>query len=242
MEPMSRMQRDYYLVFRLTPEALAEEIEAAYQRLISELPPDLSGRGSDQLLALQEAYSVLSDPMRRPVYDRKAKEFPFRRADATWAGGDLIAAMHSAEPLTAEPVSPLEEISLLRSFQTFVPSAREIFDRLWSNFELVTRPKAEGLESLTVEVTLAPKQVLKGGQIRILVPARVICPACRGRGSVGTYQCWRCEGHGALTGEYPVNVSYPAGLEQDYIVRLSLDRFGIENFYLTVWIRPSEAI
>jgi molecular chaperone DnaJ len=106
----------------------------------------------------------------------------------------------------------------------------------------VTRPKAERLESLTVEVTLAPKQVFKGGQIRILVPARVICPACRGRGSVGTYRCWRCEGHGALTGEYPVNVSYPAGLEQDYIVRLSLDRFGIENFYLTVWIRPSEAI
>ena len=82
-------------------------------------------------------------------------------------------------------MSRLEEISLLRSFQTFVPSASEIFDRLWSNFELVrTRPKAERLESLTVEVTLAPKQVLKGGQIRILVPARVICPACRGRGSV----------------------------------------------------------
>ena len=202
-----------------------------------------SGLGSDQFLELQEAYPVLSDPMRRAVYDRKAKEFPVRRADATWAGEDLIAAMHSAEPLTpAQPVSRLEEISLLRSFQTFVPSASEIFDRLWSNFELVTRPKAERLESLTVEVTLAPKQVLKGGQIRILVPARVICPACRGRGSVGTYRCWRCEGHGALTGEYPVNVSYPAGLEQDYIVRLSLDRFGIENFYLTVWIRPSEAI
>jgi molecular chaperone DnaJ len=243
MEAMSRMQRDYYLVFRLTPEALAEEIEAAYQRLIFELPPYLSGLGSDQFLELQEAYSVLSDPMRRAVYDRKAKEFPVRPADAMWAGEDLIAAMHSAEPLTpAQPVSRLEEISLLRSFQTFVPSASEIFDRLWSNFELVTRPKAERLESLTVEVTLAPKQVLKGGQIRILVPARAICPACRGRGSVGTYQCWRCEGHGALTGEYPVNVSYPAGLEQDYIVRLSLDRFGIENFYLTVWIRPSEAI
>jgi DnaJ-class molecular chaperone len=232
MEPMSRMQRDYYLVFRLTPEALAEEIEAAYRRLIFKLPPYLSGLGSDQFLELQEAYSVLSDPMRRAVYDRKAKEFPVRPADAT-----------SAETLTpAQPVSRLEEISLLRSFQTFVPSASEIFDRLWSNFELVTRPKAERLESLTVEVTLAPKQVLKGGQIRILVPARAICPACRGRGSVGTYQCWRCEGHGALTGEYPVNVSYPAGLEQDYIVRLSLDRFGIENFYLTVWIRPSEAI
>jgi curved DNA-binding protein CbpA len=111
MEPMSRMQRDYYLVFRLTPEALAEEIEAAYQRLIFELPPYLSGLGIDQFLELQEAYSVLSDPMRRAVYDRKAKEFPVRRADATWAGEDLIAAMHSAEPLSpAQPVSRLEEI------------------------------------------------------------------------------------------------------------------------------------
>lgn len=42
--------------------------------------------------------------------------------------------------------------------------------------------------------------------------------------------------------EYPVMVNYPAGLQQDYIVRLSLDRFGIGNFYLTVRFRPSEAI
>jgi len=45
-----------------------------------------------------------------------------------------------------------------------------------------------------------------------------------------------------LMDEYPVMVSYPAGLQQDYIVRLSLDRFGIENFYLTVRFRPTEAI
>ena len=51
-----------------------------------------------------------------------------------------------------------------------------------SNFKLTRPVKAERLESLTVEVNLAPKQVLKGGQIRILLPARVICPACRGRG------------------------------------------------------------
>ena len=94
MEPMSYMQRDYYLVLRLTSGALAEEIEAAYQRLIFELAPYLSGLGSDQFLELQEAYSVLSDPMRRAVYDRKAKEFQVRRADARWAGEDLIAAMH----------------------------------------------------------------------------------------------------------------------------------------------------
>jgi hypothetical protein len=44
-----------------------------------------------------------------------------------------------------------------------------------------------------------------------------------------------------LTVEYPVAVSYPAGLQQDhYMVRLPLGRFCIESFYLTVRFRPSE--
>jgi hypothetical protein len=37
-------------------------------------------------------------------------------------------------------------------------------------------------------------------------------------------------------------VSYPAGLQQDYMVRLPLNRFGIENFYLAVRCRPTKAI
>ena len=240
---MSCMKKDYYLILGLTPEATAEEIRSAYRRLAIELHPDLSGFGSDQFLELQEAYSVLSDPMRRAVYDREAEEIPVRRTDVARPAETVIARRHSAEPLTpVQPVGGFEDISLLRSFETFVQSFSELFERLWSNFELVSRPKAERLESLAVDVTLSPQEAFVGGQMRILVPARVICPACRGRGSVGPYQCWRCEGHGALTDEYPVTVSYPAGLQQDYIVRLPLDRFGIENFYLTVRFRPTEAI
>jgi curved DNA-binding protein CbpA len=75
------MKKDYYLILRLTPEATAEEIRSAYRRLAIELHPDLSRIGSDQFLELQEAYSVLSDPMRRPVYDREAEEIPVRRTD-----------------------------------------------------------------------------------------------------------------------------------------------------------------
>lgn len=237
------MKKDYYLILRLTPEATAEEIRSAYRRLAIELHPDLSGFGSDQFLELQEAYSVLSDPMRRAVYDREAGEIPVRRTDVARPTETLIVRRHSAEPLSpVQPRKGLEEISLLKSFETFLPSFSEMFDRLWSNFELVTRPKAERLESLTVDVPLSPRQAFMGGHMRILVPARVICPACRGRGHVGPYECSRCEGHGALRDEYPVTVRYPAGLQQDYIVRLPLDGFGIENFYLTVRFRRTEAI
>ena len=117
-----------------------------------------------------------------------------------------------------------------------------MFDRLWSNFESVTRAKTERLESAIVDVPLSSRQAFIGGQMRILVPFRTICPACHGRGHLGPYQCSRCDGYGALEIEYPVTVSYPAGLQQDYVVRLLIDDFGSENFYLTVRFRPGAAI
>jgi molecular chaperone DnaJ len=106
----------------------------------------------------------------------------------------------------------------------------------------VTRPKAERLESLSVDVPLSPQQAFEGGAVRILVPARLVCPACRGQGSVGPYECSHCEGHGAVTREYPVTVAYPAGLQEDHIVRLPLNRFRIQNFYLTVRFRLTNGV
>jgi HSP20 family molecular chaperone IbpA len=159
------MKKDYYLILRLTPEATAEEIRSAYRRLAIELHPDLSGFGSDPFLELQEAYSVLSDPMRRAIYDREAQEIPIRRTNATRPTEIVIRRRHSAEPLTpVRSVRGFEEISLLGSFETFHPSFREMFDRLWSNFELVTRPKAERLENLTVDVPLSPDRRLRAGR------------------------------------------------------------------------------
>ena len=240
---MSCMRKNYYLILRLAPDATMDQIQSAYRRRALELHPDLSGYGSDQFLELQEAYDVLSDPARREIYDREAEEIPIRRMEAARPSETLILRRHRGEPLTtAQLAARFDDISLFRSFETFSPSLDEMFERLWSNFDLVTRPKAERIESLSVDVPLSPQQAFAGGGVRILVPARLVCPTCRGQGSVGPYECSHCEGRGTVTGEYPVTVAYPAGLQQDYIVRLPLDRFGIQNFYLTVRFRPTDAI
>ncbi len=239
----SCMKKDYYLVLHLTPEATTEEIRSAYRRRALELHPDESAFGSDPFLELQEAYAVLSDPTRRSRYDRKTETIPVHYADPAQHKTTRAGRGYSPEALTAvQPASGFEDVALFRSFETFSPSFEEIFERLWSNFDLLTRPKEERLESLTVDVPLSSEEAFAGGAVRIMVPARAICPACRGKGTVGPYECWRCEGHGALTGEYPVMVSYPAGLQDDYTVRLSLDRLGIENFYLIVRFRTTAAV
>ncbi|MBV8900359.1 MAG: J domain-containing protein [Verrucomicrobia bacterium] len=236
------MEKDYYLILRLTSKATADEIRSAYHRRALEVHPDVSGADSAPFLEVQEAYTVLSDPARRAVYDRMADEIPIRRSAAAAPAGDVILRRR-AEPLVpGRPAGSVEEVPLFRSFETYSPSLEEIFERLWSNYTLRARPKAERVEGLNVEVLLSPRQAFEGGAVRLMVPARVTCPACGGGGNVGPYECLHCEGHGMLTGEYPVTVNYPAGLQGDYIARIPLDRFGIHNFHLSVWFRPAEAI
>ncbi|MBV8378370.1 MAG: J domain-containing protein [Verrucomicrobia bacterium] len=229
------MKKDYYLILRLAPQATAKEIQSAYRRRASEIHPDVSGSNSDQFLELQEAYSVLSDPSQRAAYDREAQEIPIRRIDAPRPAPTMIRRRHSAEPLI-----PVQPPSFLRSFETFLPSFIQEVDRLWGNFGSGGRPGTERLGSLVMEVPLSSRQAFAGGQVHVLVPFRATCPGCAGRGHVGLYQCSRCEGYGTLRDEYPVTVSYPAGLQQDYAVRMLLEDFSDENFYLIVRFRVAE--
>jgi DnaJ-class molecular chaperone len=154
----------------------------------------------------------------------------------------MVTERPKGEPFRPiEPASGFQEVSLEQSFETCRPSFDELFDRLWSNFEDVNRRNSQGVESLTVEVLLSPDEAAHGGQVRVWIPTRATCSACGGRGSVELYECWRCEGRGALTTEFPLDLDYPAGLRDGYAVRIPLTRFGVENLHLTVLFRVSES-
>lgn len=234
------MAKNYYMILGVSVDASPEDIKAAFRRRAMELHPDRSGMGSGPFQEVQEAYGVLGDPERRRRYDRRTRS----RRQATRRSGPV------PEPLVPERsggeiICPAEEgrgfrdVSLAESFEVYHPSYDELFDRFWSNFEAATRPKAERLESLTVEVVIDPDEAREGGDVRVWVPARVTCSACGGRGAVGPYECWQCEGRGILTSEYPVTLEYPAGVRDGYAMRVPLTSFGVDNFYLTVLLRVS---
>jgi molecular chaperone DnaJ len=146
---------------------------------------------------------VLSDPVRRSRYDRSVQESRARRAREV---PEPTRARHeeAIEPLIPEegPVD-LGAASLTRSFHSYRPGVEELFDRIWSNFTLRTRPKAETVQNLTAVINLTPTQAFCGGHVRIEVPAQLRCPTCWGRGGVDPYECWRCGGEGVLTGSTP---------------------------------------
>ena len=236
------MRKDYYVILGIASDATLEEVKSAFRRRAMELHPDTSGLESGPFLEVQEAYGVLSDPERRRRYDRRTVPIVTRRRPWGPAAEPMVRAQPKAEPLrAADSANGFREVPLNERFAWQSPSFDELFDRLWSNFDSFSRPKSEGLESLTVEVVLAAKEARLGGRVQVNIPARATCPACGGSGAVGFYECWRCEGHGSLTAEYPVLVRYPPGTHDGHAVQFPLNRFGIDNLYLTVLFRVTGA-
>jgi len=131
-------------------------------------------------------------------------------------------------------VTDIDNISLVRSFQSFTPSFDEIFDWLWNNYSTFHYPKSGSVQNLTIEVPLSSEQALLGGNVRVMVPVRAICKTCRGNGNVGPYECTHCAGEGAVIREVPVVVAFQPGQKRNQAVMIPLDRYGIRNLHLTV--------
>ncbi len=236
------MPKNYYFILGVTGDASAEDIKAAFRRRAMELHPDRSGLASGPFLDAQEAYSVLSDAARRRRYDRQFRAMSAVAQRRGPSPEPLVQARPGPEPLRpVEPARGFREIRPLESFETYTPSFDEVSERFWSNFWPFSRPKAERLESLTMEVVLDPEEARFGSRARVKFPARTRCAECGGHGSVGIYECWHCEGRGALMTEYPVEVSVPPGTRDGDAVSIPLTQFGIGNFFLTLLFRVSAA-
>ncbi len=234
--------KNYYQILSVESDATMEQIRAAYLRQAEDLQPDCYGQDIGPFNDIQEAYAVLSDPALRLAYDEMLhRSFAGSSRPGSASAESLFWSKPAPEPLIpTQEQADLGELSLTRSFVSFSPSFDELFDRLWRNFSLV-RPKVERLRSLNVEIRISPKEAFHGGRVRLLVPARLRCQVCQGRGGIEFYTCWKCNGAGAVQGEYPVILTFPPGVVNNCVVEVPLDRFGISNFYLRAIFRVSES-
>ena len=83
--------KDYYRIMGLQPAATLAEIRGAYRKKASALHPDRNPSEKAHLAfqEMQEAYEVLSDPIRRRGYDdnrrRSLIEHPIETAREIWS-------------------------------------------------------------------------------------------------------------------------------------------------------------
>ena len=232
---------NFYVILGIDSDASMAEIKDAYRKLVLKYHPDHFGDDSSPFLKIQEAYQVLSNPELKRKYDQSLRGRKSRvRMTRSRRPGSYS---QQPEPLIPEnrSVEP-EPISLSQSFDTYSPSFDEIIDRFFTNFGHRFQQKSERTNELRIEVTISPQQAASGGSVRVLIPARILCPLCHGTGFVGFWECHKCLTIGFIDTELPLIVSYPAGIKTTLNKSLSLSQFGIHNYYLTVSFRVDRRI
>ena len=232
------MPKNYYIILGIPANSKHEEIKAAYRRLAKEFHPDHYGQKNSPFLTIQEAYSVLGDPVQRRKYDKNIKDNRQNREKPR-----NVEAMADSRQDTVEPLIPGQvpigqgDTFLRRSFFSFMPSFDSVFDLLSSNINKQNRPLDAMGKERTVTISLTSDQASRGGHVRVQIPVRLRCPACNGRGIIDRYECEACSGAGLIGGECPVVISFPPGISDNYTIGLSLDRYGFYDRYLTVNFR-----
>ena len=234
----TEMAKDYYVVLGVGPDATLDQIKSAYRRKAKRWHPEHSREGSGPFRAIQEAYEVLGDPARRRAYEEElSREKKRARAAARRARPEPLRRRRCP----VEPLVPTQRSGGARDpfFELSFPSlVEELYRRPWGDLDAPLRSRTgRGGEEVHLQVSLSREEALHGGRIRLSVLVRVRCPACRGRGGGGFFECFHCFGSGAVVDEYPMDVAFPGGLVDGARGSLSLGRLGMRDLSLVLHFR-----
>ena len=173
-------QRDYYEVLSVTRTAQVDEIKAAYRKAALKYHPDRNPENKEEADVLfrecTEAYSVLSDPQKRQIYDQ------YGHAGLSSQGGTGFDGT---------------------VFQDFHDIFGDFFgfEDLFGGRRGGGRARAQRGADLRYDMTLTFEEAATGVTTKIKLPRQEYCESCNGTGAkkgTGVQSCQACGGRGQL--------------------------------------------
>jgi molecular chaperone DnaJ len=253
--------RDYYEILGVQRGCDDAALKAAFRKLAMQHHPDRNNgceEASGRFKELNEAYSVLSDPTKRQVYDRFGHQ---GLAGMNGSNGQGFADVHDI----------------------FNDVFGDVFGDMFGRGRNHSGP-ARG-QDLRYDLEISLEQAYTGDQVHIKVPAAVACETCEGSGArPGTHPttcttcggqgrvrrsqgffavetacprcggagrmildpCQTCSGHGMVRRERVLDVRIPAGVDDGSRIRLSGEgdagaRGGPRgDLYIFISVRPHD--
>src|SRR4051794_18430625 len=222
---MATPKHEYYETLGVPKQASADDIRKAYRKLARKHHPDLNPgdkSAEERFKNVQEAYDVLSDAKKRPMYD----QFGFYSENGyTGAGGQ--GAQGSAGGRGSQFDFSGFDFSDFASGQAG-PGAgtggrrseggtggfRDIFSQFFGGQSEASHPEAEKGGDLEYVMNIDFWQAIKGTQARVNITRYDICGTCHGSGSTGTGEvtCPQCKGTGhvsQMAGAMKFNLTCP---------------------------------
>lgn len=242
---MADNKRDYYEVLGVQKGAADDEIKKAYRKLAKQYHPDLNP--GDQVAEtkfkeVNEAYEVLSDKDKRARYD----QFGFAGVDPNFGGGagggspyggvggfdftdifDSFLGGFGGSARRANPNAPRRgtdaEANVVVSFEEAAKGCRKKVT--YHQIESCPDCGGSGAQKGT-----SPKSCPNcggSGQVRInqrtpfgVVQSTGTCDRCGGRGKIIETPCRTCDGKGRLRRQKTIEITIPAGIDDDQILNV----------------------
>lgn len=196
--------KDYYAIIGVDEKATGDEIRTGFRKLARRFHPDLNRDdpvAEEQFKVLNEAYAVLSDPVKRDKYDRlgadwekKDREFQAARDNADYDfefsgnGFSDFFEEHFGTKRDGEP-------------ETDGPSVTD-------------DDGEERGPDIRADLMLTEKEAAEGTVKAVTVRVKTICRRCKSEG------CERCHHKGKVIRQFRFDVSVPSGIKSGSQLRL----------------------
>jgi molecular chaperone DnaJ len=233
------VERDYYEILGVNREATDTEIKKAYRRLAVEYHPDRnegSKEAEEKFKELAEAYSILSDPQKRQMYDR------FGRDGLKGAGfspgfssvDDILSSFGSifddlfgfgfGGRRTRARNGPRRGADLRYDLE--IPFHEAVLG-VERDLSLTHGTKCETCAGSGAAPGTSRKSCDRCGgtgqfmQSQGFFTIATTCPACGGAGQIIESPCTDCHGSGKVDKERTVSITIPAGVDEGTRMRLA---------------------
>jgi len=191
-------QRDYYEILSVARTATVEEIKSSYRKAALQWHPDRNPENKEEaehrFRECSEAYSVLSDPQKRQIYDTY--------------GHEGLAGVGTQPDFNGTVFQDFHDI-----FGEFF-GFEDIFGG--SGRRRGGGRRVQRGADLRYDMTLTFEEAAAGIQTKIRVPRQEYCESCNGTGAkkgTGVVACQACGGRGQMIyqqGFFTINRTCPA--------------------------------
>lgn len=200
-------KKDYYELLKVSRTATQEEIKDAFKQQAKKLHPDVNKapNATEQFQELNHAYSVLSDPSKRRMYDATGQDDQYGSNRQQYGGQSPFGQGFDFSKIFQGGQSGFSRDSIFKMFAEGMGGEEDVFKTIFGGSQ-----KGQSSQEFTQtrinphiekEVTISFKEVLYGVKKQIENEVIAPCKLCQGRGYdslTNVDKCAVCAGHGVV--------------------------------------------
>lgn len=231
---MSNSKKSYYEILGVQSDCQLSDIKRAYRKLAMEYHPDKNEDGAEKFKEISKAYTIISDPEKRQIYDQYGEAGPPQINPMAEMFEQFFNQGHpfhqQFQQQSQQEESHVPQIPIL--IQNVEVTLAELYHGITKKVS-VTRINrcypCDNSGSVSRKNVICPQchgrkvviTIQEMGNMRIM--GRKTCPGCRGSGNYVDPQliCHECQGKGGKEETLILDCHIPAGSRHHSVIEIN---------------------